>query len=172
MVDVKFKAPSLFLDVFELITKSLISRECTRGQRSSATSSTSSTGLNESILKCFEIPRNFTIISSDVASFSVAVVAMIRESSSNSSVNGLIRRGQTALMVLPQSNSGRQGRETVSIWIVQHCKLTQFLQSMKLSLFSSTPAQSDDDNDERIVKSIDGHSAISHPDYLRIGWTV
>ena len=75
-------------------------------------------------------------------------------------------------MVLPQSKSGRQeGRRPVSTWIVQNCKLTQFLQSMELSLFSSTLAQPDDDNDE-IVNTIDGHSAISHPDYLRIGWTV
>jgi hypothetical protein len=162
---VKFNVTSLFLEESHLWR--MHEREATRH-----TSTTSSTGLNESILKCFEILRNSTIISSDVASFSVAVVAMIREASSNSSVNGLIRRGQTALMVLPQSNSGRQGRETVSTWIVQHCKLTQFLQSMKLSLFSSALAQSDDDNDERIVKSINDHSAISHPDFLRIGWTV
>jgi len=74
----------------------------------------------------------------------VAEVAMIRAASSNSSVNGLIRRGQMLYgATTEQLRPTMKG--TVSTWIVQHCKSTQFLQSMELSLlFSSTFSQSND----------------------------
>ena len=63
MMVVKFNETPLFLDFFELITKNLFSRACTRGQTSatSSTSSTSSTGINR-FRNDFEIPRNFTQI--------------------------------------------------------------------------------------------------------------
>jgi hypothetical protein len=77
----------------------------------------------------FEIPRNFTSLAcSEVPSLPallmVAVVAMIRTASSNSSANCLIRRGQKLYGATAEQLT-RTMKETVSTWIVQHCKSTQ-----------------------------------------------
>jgi len=63
----------------------------------------------------------------------LAVVTMIRAASSNSSANGLIRRGQKLNGATTEQLRPTM-KETVSTWIVEHCKSTQFLQAMELSL--------------------------------------
>jgi len=63
----------------------------------------------------------------------VAVVAMIRVASYNWSVSDLIRRSEKLHGATTEQLSPTM-KETVSTWIVQHCKSTQFLQSMELSL--------------------------------------
>ena len=90
----------------------------------------------------FEMILKFRAISpsweSDVAPLPattlVAVVVMLRAASSNSSANGLIRRRRHYGATTEQLRPTMKG--TVSTWIVlvQHCKSTQFLQSMELSL--------------------------------------